>query len=59
MKEDEISVKSSKFAEVPKVPAEITHHVETPYYWSWYRCIFARHEAGPGARPGVEPEQDI
>ncbi|HET6418864.1 MAG TPA: hypothetical protein VFG19_01830 [Geobacteraceae bacterium] len=56
MNRDEINVKSSEVAEVPKVQDERTSFFATPYYWSWYRSIFARHDGGDGFGrfPGTE-----
>ncbi len=48
MYDDEVSEKSSEVTEVIKVRDENPILLKTPYYWSWYRSIFARHEAVSG-----------
>jgi len=43
MTKEEISRQTSKTAEIPKVQDDNATLFSTPYYWSWYRCIFSRH----------------
>ncbi len=59
MNRDEISVKSSEVAEVPKVQDESASFFTTPYYWGWYRCIFARQDRGDrfGRCPELEEKR--
>lgn len=59
MNEEELNLKASKTAEIPKVQEENTISLVTPYYWSWYRCIFSRHNSRPGDErtiPAIESQ---
>jgi hypothetical protein len=53
MNEEELSMKASKIVEIPKVQEENAISLATPYYWSWYRCIFSRHDSRPGEERGI------
>jgi hypothetical protein len=57
MNKDGINVKSSEVAEIPKVHDENAILLQTPYYWSWYRCIFSRQEARAGDGQVVRPKE--
>lgn len=52
MNKDELSVKSCEVAEIPKVQDEDEAALKTPYYWSWYRCIFSPLDERAGEEKG-------